>query len=352
MYSTCLFCHSDLGRNEAIERFPVGRRLSFDAERGRLWVVCQKCGRWNLTPLEERWEAIEECERYFRDTRLRVSTDNIGLARLREGMELVRIGRPQRPEFAAWRYGEQLGRRRRETFIKVGLGLGALGAVLAGGAAVGIGIGSAGYWIWQVGNQIVQGSPDAVVARIDQREGNASTQYKVRRKHLPHLQLVTGSGGRWVGGSPPASGGWELLVPYGKKRVLQLTGDEALRAAGKLLPALNRFGASPEKAREAVEMIERHGGDPVRYFASTAAALHNARARSKNASVATLPSAVRLALEMAAHEEQERRALEGELASLEAAWKEAEEIAEIADNMFLPKSVGEWLEKRRGSREQ
>ena len=113
MYRTCLFCSNDLGRNEAVEHFPVGRRLAFDAAKGRLWVVCRRCERWNLTPLEERWEAIEECERAFRATRLRVSTDEIGLARLKEGLELVRIGEPQRPEMAAWRYGDQFGRRRR-----------------------------------------------------------------------------------------------------------------------------------------------------------------------------------------------------------------------------------------------
>src|SRR5213075_1224287 len=99
---------------EAVEHFPAGRRLAFDAAKGRLWVVCRKCERWNLTPLEERWEAIEECERAFAGTRLRVSTDQIGLARLREGLELVRIGEPQRPEMAAWRYGDQFGRRRRK----------------------------------------------------------------------------------------------------------------------------------------------------------------------------------------------------------------------------------------------
>jgi hypothetical protein len=42
----------------------------------------------------------------------------------------------------------------------------------------------------------------------------------------------------------------------------------------------------------------------------------------------------RLALEMAAHEDNERRAMEGELAELAEAWREAEEIAEIADSMF------------------
>src|ERR687893_942294 len=100
MYAHCLFCAADLGANEVVEHFPVGRRLAFDAARGRLWVVCRRCLRWNLTPLEERWEAIEECERLFQDTRLRVSTDQVGLARLREGLELVRIGAPQRPEVA------------------------------------------------------------------------------------------------------------------------------------------------------------------------------------------------------------------------------------------------------------
>jgi hypothetical protein len=46
---------------------------------------------------------------------------------------------------------------------------------------------------------------------------------------------------------------------------------------------------------------------------------------------------------MASHEESERRALEGELHILEAAWRDAEEIAGIADDMFLPASVEEDL---------
>lgn len=121
MYSTCRFCKSSLGANEAIERFPVGRRLAFDAAKGRLWVVCRKCERWNLSPLEERWEAIEECERSYRGTKLRTSTDQIGLARLAEGLELVRVGKPLRPEFAAWRYGDQFGARRRRALLRTPL---------------------------------------------------------------------------------------------------------------------------------------------------------------------------------------------------------------------------------------
>ncbi len=53
----------------------------------------------------------------------------------------------------------------------------------------------------------------------------------------------------------------------------------------------------------------------------------------------------RLALEMALHEERERRALEGELWVLEQAWKEAEEIAGIADSLLLPAGTDEFFER-------
>src|SRR4030095_10065004 len=106
MYSTCLFCHTSLGSNEVVEAFPVGRRIAFDQKRGRLWVVCRKCERWNLSPLDERWEAIEDCERRFHDARKRVTSDNIGLAKLSEGVDLVRIGETLPPAFAAWRCGD------------------------------------------------------------------------------------------------------------------------------------------------------------------------------------------------------------------------------------------------------
>jgi len=30
MYSICLFCKTNLGANEVLEQFPIGRRLAFD----------------------------------------------------------------------------------------------------------------------------------------------------------------------------------------------------------------------------------------------------------------------------------------------------------------------------------
>ncbi|MEJ2236834.1 MAG: hypothetical protein P8X82_00920 [Gemmatimonadales bacterium] len=64
-----------------------------------------------------------------------------------------------------------------------------------------------------------------------------------------------------------------------------------------------------------------------------------------------LPKPTKLAIEMAVHEEQERRALAGELLTLETAWREAEEIAKIADDMFVPKETEEFIERHRPATE-
>ena len=112
MYATCTFCYAPLGRNEGLESCAVSRRVAFDPAKGCLWAICPHCARWNLAPIEERWEAVEECERRFRGTSLRYSSGNIGLEWLREDLELIRIGPALRPEVAAWRYGRILTRHR------------------------------------------------------------------------------------------------------------------------------------------------------------------------------------------------------------------------------------------------
>nr|MDQ2668176.1 hypothetical protein [Gemmatimonadota bacterium] len=66
-------------------------------------------------------------------------------------------------------------------------------------------------------------------------------------------------------------------------------------------------------------------------------------------SLSSYPAEALLALEMALHDDSERRAMDGALAELAAEWEIAEEIASIADDMFLPASITERLRTLRGS---
>ena len=52
-----------------------------------------------------------------------------------------------------------------------------------------------------------------------------------------------------------------------------------------------------------------------------------------------MEKAVRLSLEMAAHEDAERTALAGELKVLERQWQDAEEVAKIADALAVSDDV-------------
>ena len=338
MYATCLFCNHHLGTNQVLEVFPAGRRLAFDPSKGRLWVVCRRCERWNLSPFDERWEAIEACERLFRDARKRVSSDNIGLAKLDEGLELVRIGEPLRPEFAAWRYGDQFGRRRRRAVL-VGIGIGAVaGGIMIGGAAVGI-AGGGGYWIYQVIDGLAkQYRRRRIVARVPTADGR---RLIVRGSHLDRVTLTPDA---------QSTVGWNLHLTHSAGEAV-LSDHHATRAAALIMPAVNRAGASRRNVQQAVREIESLR-DPVEFLKTIAAGPEQGRLdyrayrrRSKHKGLIRLPVSTRLAVEMAVNEEHERIALEGELALLELAWQDAEEIAAIADSLTIPAEVNEQLER-------
>ena len=324
MYQTCMFCKKSLGSNQVLESFQVGRRLAFDAAKGRLWVVCRSCERWNLTPLEERWEAVEDCERLFRGTRVRTSSENIGLAKHREGLELVRIGKPLRPEFAAWRYGDQFGRRYR---------LAALGSVGTLGFAVAVttlpivipaGLVAAGAWgmiAWQrlrpmAKVRLGRGAPDNKPVTTED-----VAVFRIGAIHSMRLL------------PDPDESGFRVEVNK-RRRTAGFRGEDARRVAAALVPRLNERGGSKRSIQRAVQEIET-AGHPKRFLTDVARRAPEDWTGSTGY-VSRMPLPTRLALEMSLHEEQERRAFEGELWILEQAWKEAEEIAAIADNLLLP----------------
>src|SRR5215510_4662506 len=99
MYSRCHVCRHALGTNSVVQHMRTGQRLAYDVDRGRLWVVCPGCGEWNLTPMEERWEVLEECEALYRAPETRASSENIGISHA-PGIDLIRIGSALRDELA------------------------------------------------------------------------------------------------------------------------------------------------------------------------------------------------------------------------------------------------------------
>lgn len=372
MYATCTFCYAALGANRVIEGLPVGRRLAFDPARGCVWVVCLGCERWNLVPLEERWEATEACERLYRATSLRYSSGNIGLAWLPDHTDLVRVGPALRPEVAAWRYGRRLAWRgeqplgrqlvaRARTLVVRTLrpgegrerGLGARARTLVGQAMLGV-----------MGDRVID-----LMALPHAADGTDVPLAVIRYRHLAGARLVR----------PEPAQPWRLVVPHDDGEVA-LHGEQGITAAARMLAIINGTERGAGFAASLLEAATRkvdESAAPDSYFnrvlslavrsswgrgdaggegRSVVAVEHAASETERLAwrltgrtfwghggigsdpatTLLDVPLVDRLALEMAAHEEQERRALDGELASLEAAWREAEEIATIADALLDP----------------
>lgn len=348
MFSTCLFCTDPLGRNDVIEHFPVGRRLAFDAARGRLWVVCPSCARWNLSPLDIRWEAIEEMERSYRDTRTRVATEHIGMAQLPDRTRLIRIGQPLRPEFAAWRYGQVFKERYRREYVWQAGGLVVLLASFGLGHAV---PGLVGGMTLYNGVQILN------AGRVLLHRHRPRVQVRLENGRTVRLSAASAALARF---RRDAEGQWYLRLhhadyqPTGpllrglgvKHRRLavgsysDVHGPEVFRYAANMLPLVNSTGAKEDTIAEAVQRVTDASGP-------TAILERVAQSRSYEPDNLTIfsemPAVERLALEMALHEDDERRALEGELAELETRWREAEELAAIADNLLVPPAVTERL---------
>jgi hypothetical protein len=295
-------------------------------------VVCPRCERWNLVPIDHRWEAVEALERAFRGTPIRYATEEIGLARLAGGLEIVRIGEPVQGELAAWRWGSRFGRRRRRLKASVkkprkppmergpalaaGIALAPLAPVLAP-FALAAGITAAPFLLLSrlgVTWQVYPGSPQRI-SRAQLRAGGITPAEAFPGWSI-HVQV------------------WERVqADWGPANALkwrEFQGEEAMSLARRALPLLNRKTPKFGVIADAVTEISTNGG--VEGYLDHAAALKPRWVKFKH-----YPKAILLAMEMALFEDEERRALEGELERLAQAWREAEELAAISDNLILPK---------------
>lgn len=335
VYSTCLYCARDLGTNDTLETLPVGRRIAFDAAQGRLWVVCRRCAKWNLVPFETRLETIDAAERLFRDTPTRYSTEHIGLAKVREGLELVRIGRSERREFAAWRYGRRGLSWSTVTPLSVGvtqlltggmifsaIATGGEPALWAVGASAALSLTSTGGLLWSQMRRV------ATVRGID-------------GKPYPLRYLEFG----WTKYVLDTNGGWSIQGKVGAMRTpdldspvptipFEVRGAEAVGLMQRLLG--DGPVAAPQSAKDRDGAIALLGGTTVeRAVAQPDSLFPRWYTGKRPVSLWSLPPQVRLALLMATHEQREREWMEGELALLEREWRDADRLAKISDGMAL-----------------
>ena len=391
MYRHCFHCNGTLGTNAAIAALPIGRRIAFDAERGRVWVICPRCARWNLVPFEGRLDALAQCEARFVGTRLRRSTANVGLARLDDGTELVRIGaRVGGAELAAWRYGAVFSRRRRRAMwgLSTTASAGTLAMLAAVVPQVGAGVAGVGWTFLRCGRSRrgVDLGPCApwqetalwlLLALFFAAGALGALALGVQRlllwRTVARVRLSTGRDflASFAAAERTCVAGWsretlrvrvpmrvgslvDLLVapeddPGPATRVFE--GSDALLLLRTVLPLVNDEGGDDETIARAWRWLDAHpsvdaildamyggprSGPPVRVRGRTEPWRPDPRipltAESRHRA---------LALEMALEAEDEARWMAGELDDLAAQWREAEEVAAIADRLLLPAAITE-----------
>lgn len=307
MFRSCAFCNAAFDGDGGPSGLGVGRRLAFDEWKGRLWVVCPRCSRWNLTPFDDRLERIEALARAASLGRIAASTDQVALIRW-ERYDLVRVGQPPRVELATWRYGERLRNRQRERMkVVVPLTIAAIGLGIAANVAAGGGFGvvvwnihriADGIYLRMVGGRRVLLAEPPICA-------SCGTVMQLRARHVQHARVV-----------PDRHADMAVLLscPNCRREGAQLTGVEATQVLRQGLTYLNLSRGGRKKAEDAAREVDVVGGPDqlVRDIAHRELTLRALRPERG------------LALEMAVDER-------AEVQELERQWKEAEEIADIAD---------------------
>jgi len=324
MYRTCAFCNGKLDGDGGPTGLGVGRRLAFDEWKGRLWVICPRCSRWNLAPLDDRLDQIAALERAASEGRVAAATDQVTLIRW-QGYDLVRVGKPRRLELATWRYGERLRARRREQLkFFVPMAVAALGLAVAVNVAAG---GSVGVFVWNTPRLVKRIYVEMVGRRkvalveppICERCGSVML---LRARHLEGARVTT-----------TARDDMALLLrcPSCGAEGTMLTGSDAQFALRRGLTYLNLARGGRQRAEDAARLVEGSGG-PYQLIHDVA---------RRELTLRSLAPDRRLALEMAVDER-------AEVEELERQWKDAEEIAEIADGMLSSdSSVDEELRRLR-----
>jgi len=320
LFASCGFCSGALGGDGGPSGLGVGRRFAFDPWRSRAWVVCQRCSRWNLTAIDERLDAIAALDRMAAAGRIAATSEQVALVRL-GAYDVVRVGKPPRVEMATWRYGERIKARERERMkVVIPVAIAVVGLSVAVNVAAG---GSMGAFMGQIPTLsnaiytgIVGGRKVAIEPPICARCGAVMV---LRAKHVRSARLQR---------TTRADLALLVICPSCKGEGALLEGADAETAlrSGLTYVNLRQSGKLKKKASEAAAQVDVSGG-PESFLA---------RQAQREVKLGTYKGAEALALEMAVDEQ-------AELHELERQWRQAEEIAEIADGLLVDPGVEDAL---------
>jgi len=253
MFSSCAFCNAAFDGDGGPSGLGVGRRIAFDEWRGRLWVVCPRCSRWNLTPFDDRLERIEAVARAASQGRIAASTQQVALIRW-ERYDLVRVGKPPRVELATWRYGERLRNRQRERMkVVVPLTVAAIGLGIAANVAAGGGFGvvvwnvhrlADRFYVWLVGGRKVQLVEPPICA-------HCGTLMQLRARHVQYARIVP---------DRHAEMAVVLSCPKCRQEGAQLTGTDAIQVLRQGLTYMNLDKGGRRRAEDAAREVDQVGG--------------------------------------------------------------------------------------------
>jgi hypothetical protein len=334
----CLFCHSPFAEGWRFGALPPAWRIAFDAGRGRIWLVCDSCYRWNLWPPEEQGAALTALERVARDRgQVLARTDNITLLAV-GNMILIRVGNATLHERAWWRYGREV-LTREKAFRSKGARLSAYAYGALAAVAESVGFGDKNFKVR---------FEDGMTAEVLRwrRFGWAAWFGRLKCPSCgSYLRAARFDLSWWFCPMLDDEGRVALGVPcprcdpWTPEKVYHLKGYEAESVLRRVLAYQNITGADEKTVRAAVHEMDR-AGSPERFMKGL---LEDGPFLRELA----FPQAV--ALEISLNEGLERRALEVEARGLEFMWRREEELARIMDEELNTRRLRAKIRARRGS---
>lgn len=246
-----------------------------------------------------------------------------------DGVRLLSVGSPTVDEFAAWRYGERLRPPRWARYVpgtlEAGLGL------VVGGVFGFYGISGVAALLGARYGLIRLRDAAQPIARV-MRDDGSTFLLTVRRARASELIRRN-------------NGHWELAVLDSHDRLTFLTGASAALTLSQMLPALRTRWATSNEVLAATRLIVEHRDTVASFAGSASVTARRVKSPAQRFEIRAMPTVYLLAVEMLANDERERCALDGDLEELSQAWRDAEDVAAIADSLTLPAAVrGHWHE--------